>query len=75
MAVSKNIGFFNKIIQNNKLLMSKNTVRPVRPTIMNISDYNMLMSMKLPTQKILDVSKTFHWNFHKWGDPDNLVGK
>ena len=74
MAVNKNIGFFHQLVQTTRSLASKNYIGPVRPIILQTTDYNSMK--KLANIKDSEgSSKTFHWGSHLWGDADNLVGE
>jgi len=74
MAVNRNIGLLSGIISDVRNLSSRVNIGPVTPLADQKIDYNMLKGKVLirPTEGSVGV---FHWNFHTWGDKENLVGE
>ena len=75
MSVNKNIGFFRGIVESVNSLNKKNNIniQPVVPMSVGKIDYNTLKT--LVVKETPGMNNSFHWNFHKWGDNNNVVGK
>ena len=74
MTVQRQIGFFRDIVKNtqNFSRIHNNNIRPSMP----VGDQNLDVAA-LKAKGSADTtgsSGIFHWNFHKWGDVDNVMG-
>ena len=76
MSVNRNIGFFHSIVENAGVFSNKNdiSIRPVHSVTAQTFDYNNFKAAA-SIKTSYGSSNTFHWNFHKWGDADNVVSK
>jgi hypothetical protein len=74
MAVNRNIGLLTGIINTVKNLSSRVNINPVTPLADKKIDYSMLKA-KVVTKVTEGTSGVFHWNFHNWGDKNNVVGQ
>lgn len=76
MAVNRDIGFFHSIVENVGVFSHRHNIelRPPASVTAKAFDYNTLKaSASIKTS--YGSSGVFHWNFHKWGDYDNIVSK
>ena len=75
MAVQTQIGFFKDIVDKSQMFSRDHNLasKPVAPINNSYIESSVLKAIG-GNKDSIDSSGVMHWNFHKWGDVDNVVG-
>ena len=75
MSVNKQIGFFGDIIEKSQIVTRQSALSS-RPVALANDQFIDATGLKIKggVRDSDGASGVMHWNFHSWGDVDNVVG-
>ena len=77
MAVQTQIGFFSDIVSNSQMFAQSHNIasQPIIPASISSMDRTPFIVAKAGIGDTYGANDVMHWNSHKWGDMNRVVGQ